>query len=145
MRQSVSAGLAAVALLLGCGGCGSPGVPSVSSSRVETTIKGVVRVRGKPVNNGTVTFNAANVRRPHVGLRQVSINKDGTYTVKTLVGENYVQVSCKELSRSQNRMFGENELMFMAEERENTFDIDIAPTSVTRPSVSSHKSGGSSK
>jgi hypothetical protein len=145
MRQSISAGLTAAALLLACGGCGSPGVPSVSSSRVETTIKGVVHVRGKPVDNGTVTFNAANVRRPDVGLRQVSINKDGTYTVKTLVGENYVQVSCKELNRSQNRMFGENEFMFMAEHGENTFDIDIAPTSLSRPGASSQKPGGFSR
>jgi hypothetical protein len=88
-----------------------------------------VRVRGRPVDNGSVVFNAANVRRKNVGLRQAPINKDGTYTIKTLVGENSIQVSCKELLTAKNRMLSEAEYSLLAEPGQNTFDIDISPVS----------------
>jgi hypothetical protein len=117
----------AVVLLIACAGCDSFGVPRVSSSQEETAVRGTVRVRGKPVDNGSVVFNAANVRRPQVPLRSAPINKDGTYSAKTLVGENSIQVSCKELMTAKNHMFAENEFFLMAKSGENLFDIDIPP------------------
>jgi len=140
MRENASAGWVAVALLIACGGCDPYGVPSVSSSLEETDVKGTVRVRGKPVNNGSVVFNAANVRRPDVGLRQAPINKDGTYAIRTLVGENSVQVSCKELYTAKNRMFAENESFLMAESGENVFDIDLPPGPQERPGAHTPRS-----
>jgi hypothetical protein len=137
MRQCVSGGWLTVALLFGCGGCSTQGVPYISSSQEETTVKGVVRVRGKPVDNGTVVFNAANVGRPNVALRKASINKDGTYSLKTLVGGNNVQVSCKELLKAENRMFNESEFSLTAERGETTFNIDIPPASLVEAGAKS--------
>jgi hypothetical protein len=133
MREGVVAGWPAIVLLCSCSACGPSGVSSLSASREETTVKGVVRIRGKAVDNGKVIFNAANVSRPDAELRQASINKDGTYTLKTLVGVNQVQVSCKELHTAQNRMFAETEYAFTADSGENTFDIEIPPPALARP------------
>jgi hypothetical protein len=135
----------AAALLAACGGCGPYGVPAVSSSLEETTVKGTVRVRGKPVNNGTVEFNPANVRRPNEGLRRAPINKDGTYSITTLVGENSVQVSCRELMSARNRMFAENEFALMAASGENTFDMDIGPAPQARTASNPPHTKGSQK
>ena len=127
MRRLRLAEWMAIALVIACAGCDSFGVPPVSSSHEETVVRGTVRVRGQPVNNGSVVFNAANIRRSDVPLRSASINKDGTYTVTTLVGENTIQVSCKELMTAKNHMFAENEFFLMAKSGENRFDIDIPP------------------
>jgi hypothetical protein len=52
-------------------GCGlSAGAPSVSSSLEEATVKGIVRIQGKAVNNGEITFHAANINRPDVPIRE---------------------------------------------------------------------------
>jgi hypothetical protein len=117
----------ALIVLATCIGCEPSGIPAVSSTLEETNVKGVVRLRGKPVSNGYLEFNASNVRRLGVDLRKVPIHPDGTYTAKTLVGENSIHVSFKELFTAKNRMFLENEFAFMAQPGENTFDIDLGP------------------
>jgi hypothetical protein len=111
-----------------CTGCDPySGVPPVSSSSEEATVKGTVRIQGKAVTNGIVTFRTANVRRPSSPNREAQISKDGTYTVKTLVGDNYVQVSCKELAMPKNRQFIDVEQTITVNSGEQTIDIDIPP------------------
>jgi hypothetical protein len=116
----------AVALLMACSGCDPhAGAPPVSGSLEEATVKGTVRLFGKPVTNGNIIFNCSNIRRPNAGVRQARINPDGTYSVKTLVDENYVSVDCKELQTPKNRMYMDNDRTFMVKRGENTFDFDI--------------------
>jgi hypothetical protein len=125
-RGLVAAGLA---LALGTaalvGGCTD--APRVSGSMEEATVKGVVRVRGKPVTNGRVTFRSSNINRPKAQTREAEIGKDGHYTVTTLVGENFVDVACKELFEAKNRQMIENEQMVKIQSGENTLDIDLPP------------------
>ena len=56
------------AVILALAGCGTSHVSRDSTSLEETTVKGTVRVRGKPVDNGSVEFNAANVARTSAEL-----------------------------------------------------------------------------
>jgi hypothetical protein len=109
------------------GGCGNLDTPPVSGSMEEVTVTGVVRVKGKPVTNGLLGFRTANVRRPNAPRREVAIGKDGRYTVKTLVGENFVEVSCKEIHSRKNRELMENEQKIMVPSGEATIDIDVPP------------------
>jgi hypothetical protein len=134
MTRQRAAVWSALALLIASSGCHSyPGAPDVSGSMEEATVKGTVRVRGQPVNNGTVTFRTANVRRPTAPWHEAPIGKDGTYTVQTLVGENYIEVSCKELNTPQNRQLLDNERMVKIQSGENTLDIDLPPQAATQP------------
>jgi hypothetical protein len=108
-------------------GCGSAGAPAASGSREEATVKGIVRVRGKKAAEGLVSFRASNVNRPDVQLREAKIEKDGSYTIKTLVGQNFVAVTCKELYAPKNRDLLENERLVEIKSGENALDLDIPP------------------
>jgi hypothetical protein len=99
MRRPHDAGWMAFALLLACSGCDPhAGAPPVESSMEEANVTGTVRVRGRPVNNVTVRFHAANYRRTGAIDREAPITKDGTYSIKAYIGENQVEVSCRELN-----------------------------------------------
>jgi hypothetical protein len=129
MRRPDLAAWTALGLLLGPAGCDHhAGAPSVSGSLEEATVKGTVRVRGKPVNNGSVTFNCVNIRRPNATAPRAPIRKDGTYEIKTLVGENYVEVSCRELATRQNRAFADTQIPVTVRSGDNTIDLDLPPT-----------------
>jgi hypothetical protein len=126
MRRRNRHGWAAVVLLVVGGGCGAfSGTPPVSGSLEEATVKGTVRVHGRPVNNGSVTFNCVNIKRPNAVPARAEIHKDGTYEVKTLVGQNYVEVSCRELAAPKNRVFADTQIPVMVERGENAFNIDL--------------------
>jgi hypothetical protein len=128
MTRRRAAGWLALALwAAGTGGCRFSDAPPVSGSMEEATVKGTVRVRGKPVTNGVVSFRCSNINRPKAEIREAPIGKDGTYTVKTLVGQNFVEVSCKETLSPKNRDLIENEQMVEIRSGENTLDIDIPP------------------
>src|SRR5262245_24450250 len=106
LTHRIAAGWLTLVVFMPCTGCDPyAGALPVSGSLDEATVKGTVRVQGKAVTNGNVTFRTANIRRPDSPTRGAQISKDGTYTVKTLVGDNYVQVSCKELATPKNRQF----------------------------------------
>lgn len=107
--------------LLGCGT--SP--PSVSGSLEEATVRGVVRVHGKAVNNGTVTFNSTNINRPNVAPVQAKIGADGKYEVKTHIGQNYIEVDCKELRQSKNRALADTQISVDVKAGESTIDVDL--------------------
>jgi hypothetical protein len=82
------AGLLASACLAGVWGCGdSP--PPVSTSRNEATVKGKVFVKGTPFSGGEISFDPSNNQRAEAP-RTATIGADGTYSLKTLVGDNWV-------------------------------------------------------
>jgi hypothetical protein len=122
-----------LALALCAGGCGNPDAPRVSGSMEEATVKGTVRVRGKPVTSGVVSFRCSNVNRPTATTREATINKDGTYTIRTLVGENFVEVSSKDVFSSKTPELIENEQMVRVQSGESNIDINIPPVPPGQP------------
>jgi hypothetical protein len=128
MRRFDLAVWTAFGVLMACGGCDPhAGAPRVSGSLREATVKGTVRIHGKPVKNGSVTFNCVNIRRPDATPPRAPINRDGTYAIKTLVGENYVEVSCRELTTPKNRVLADTQIPVMVQAGENTIDLDLPP------------------
>jgi hypothetical protein len=89
---------AATALSFAAWGC-SDGTPSVESSTAEAKVTGTVKVNGKPMTSGTVTFDASNYARPN-GARTANIKSDGTYEVTTLVGKNSLRVQGPEITKN---------------------------------------------
>ncbi len=112
-------------VLLGCGP--NSDAPRLETSTEEATVKGTVRVNGKAVTNGSMTFRAGHVRRQNVPNRDTTIGKDGTYTIKTMIGENYVAVDCKELRDPKLRQFRDDEQLVIVKSGENTIDLDFPP------------------
>jgi hypothetical protein len=119
-RRFVPALSAMTLLLLAGWGCDSR--PAVDTSTEEGTVKGTVYLRGKPVSGGTVYFDPANYKRKDVAARKATINKDGTYTITTLVGANMVHVSGMEVEKA-----GEAYTNFDYEVKagENSWDIRL--------------------
>jgi hypothetical protein len=101
------------------------GAPPVSSSLEEATVKGIIRLHGKAIDNGNIIFHCANINRPNAGVRETSIGKDGAYSVRTLVGGNTVELQCRELRDPKTRRPISYESHFDVESGENTLDIDI--------------------
>lgn len=83
-------------IALGCG----DGKPSVSSSTDEANVSGSVTIQGKRATRGQVVFDPSNYQRTGVPARTAEISKDGTYTVKTLVGGNSVRVNGPEAEKA---------------------------------------------
>jgi hypothetical protein len=106
-----------IAILAGCG----DGKPSVSTSTEEATVSGTVKAEGKLVTQGEISFDPSNYLRKNVGMKTVPIGKDGTYSIKTLAGENRVRV---EGFPTRERYLDER---FNAEPGTNHFDIDLRP------------------
>lgn len=111
-------------LLASCWGCGS-GAPAVSTSDEEGTVKGTVTFKGKPVTEGTVSFDPSNVKRRDAAPRSAPITKDGTYSVKTLVGDNRVRASFPGLEA--DRQSSEVELIYDVKPGESTYDLVLPP------------------
>jgi hypothetical protein len=118
----------AFGVLVALAGCDPhAGAPSVSGSLEEAIVKGTVRIHGKPVNNGTVTFNCVNIKRPNATPASAPIGKDGTYEIKTLVGQNYVELNCRELTAPKNRVFADTQIPVMVQAGDNAIDIELPP------------------
>jgi hypothetical protein len=97
-HKRIAVSLASAMLVMGWG-CGD-GKPSVSSSTEEATVKGTVSIKGKPAKKGEVVFDPSNYRRKDEPVRKTPINPDGTYEIKTLVGENTVRVGGDEAAKA---------------------------------------------
>jgi hypothetical protein len=82
---TVFLGLLAASLLQGCG----EGKPWVDTSLTEATVSGTVSVKGTPATGGKILFNPSNAGRI-VPSRIAEIAPDGSYTIKTLTGDNRV-------------------------------------------------------
>lgn len=77
--------LVAAAFLQGCG----DGKPWVDTSLTEASVSGTVSVKGTPASGGKILFNPSNAGRI-VPTRTADIGPDGSYTIKTLTGDNRV-------------------------------------------------------
>jgi hypothetical protein len=119
-RRSVG-GLAGL-FLVACWGCGD-GAPAVSSSTDEANVKGTVTIRGKPVNGGEVVFDPSNIKRRDAALNSAKIGSDGTYTLKTLVGENAVRVRGPQVDKDP--ALATNQLNVDVKSGENTIPVDV--------------------
>ncbi len=82
------AGLSAMAIVAFCLAC--DGTPSVDSSLTELTVTGVVKVKGRPVTGGQISFIPSN-RARKVAAFTAPIGQDGSFTIKTYTGENEVR------------------------------------------------------
>jgi hypothetical protein len=140
VATGISIGLLCLAILIGCG----DGKPSVDTSLTEATVSGVVSVKGKPATGGKINFNPANSGRI-VGINSADIGPDGSYTVKTLTGDNQVtfsgEVGIKNPGVGLIREFavvrsGENKVdydLMGAGQRVGTMDFSkLAPTKKRR-------------
>jgi hypothetical protein len=117
----------AVCLLLAISGCDEhAGAPPVSTSIEEADVSGVVKLRGKPLNNGTVNFHSANIRRATQD-RSAKIGADGSYSIKAYLGQNNVSVEASELMSAKNRQFRGFEQDVDVQTGSNKIDIDINP------------------
>jgi len=117
-----AAALTIAVTLAAAWGCGA-GAPSVSTDTTEATVRGKVKIKGKPANGGEVFFDASNHRRKVNALRTAPIGKDGTYSIRTYVGENSVQV--RSSARGSGR--GDESVTYDVRAGENVFDIDWPP------------------
>jgi hypothetical protein len=122
-----------VAVLLIVPGCGNPDAPKVSGSTEQAMVKGIVTIRGKPATNGEVSFRAFNINRPNVPLKTASIEKDGRYTAQVYIGENFVEVHCKEISGRKNLALLENEQPVKIRSGEQILDIELPPNGPLQP------------
>jgi hypothetical protein len=127
MRRLDWAGWLVIASLGALSGCDPhAGAPDISGSHEEAIVRGTISVNGKPVNNGNVVWDCQNIRRKDVQPRQSSIDKDGKYEVKTLVGENFVNVSCKELfANPKMRMISNEIYTIKVPSGESIIDFDL--------------------
>src|SRR4029077_7509151 len=82
-------------LFLACAtaGCGD-GKPWVDKSMTEATVSGIVSVKGKPADGGTILFNGNSSGRS-VPIRSAEIGPDGSYTIKAFTGVNQVSFDGK--------------------------------------------------
>jgi hypothetical protein len=112
---------AATLVMLGWG-CGS-GAPPVDTSTTEATVKGIVTIRGKLVAGGTISFDPSNVKRKSEPVRSARIGKDGSYTIKTLVGRNNVSVSTPVTVKDPLLQY--NSCSFDVANGENTYAIEV--------------------
>jgi hypothetical protein len=102
-------------------GCENGGAaPPVSSSTEEGTVNGTVTVNGKKASGGKIFFDASNIHRKSVGAASAEIGKDGTYTIKTLIGENQIRVESPETKKG---MF--NVDRFDVKTGDNTHDVSL--------------------
>jgi hypothetical protein len=98
----VRSSLVLVTLACATSGCGD-GKPWVDKSLNEATVTGIVSVKGKPADGGTILFNANNSGRT-VPIKTAPIGRDGSYSIKTYTGVN--QVSFDGEITAKNRGVG---------------------------------------
>jgi hypothetical protein len=117
-------GLAAAAFacaLAVVGGCGSP---ASTSSDEEATVHGTVAVKGERAARGKVLFNPANINRKAAPPVSAEIARDGTYTIKTLVGRNKVSVSTPATVKDPVLQY--NASYFEVKPGDNTYEIEVS-------------------
>ncbi len=119
--RRIAAFVAAVTLAIAAAGCGD-GKPWVDTSLNEATVSGIVSVKGKPADGGTILFNASNSGRI-VPARTAKIGPDGSYTVKTYTGVN--QVSFDGEVTAKNRGVGLLKEAVDVAPGENKADFDL--------------------
>jgi hypothetical protein len=99
--------------------------PPVSTSRTEAVVEGKVVIRGKTVSGGEVVFDPANYLRKDAAVRRVSVGKDGTYKITTLLGANSVRYEGPGVAGS--RELEGTSLTCEVKEGTNQFDVVLPP------------------
>ena len=125
-------GLALIAvtslLIMGCG----DGSVSASGSTTEAKVTGTVMILGKPATDGEVVFDPANVNRRDASVHRAPIDKDGHYTITTLVGQNMAIVEGPAIVK--NGLMVANRQAVELTAGENTVDLTVPrTTSSTAP------------
>ncbi len=119
-----AAAVAATGMLILGMGCGDD-KPAVDTSTTEATVKGTVKLKGKLLTRGEIAFDPSNYQRKNETARRVPIGKDGSYSVKTLVGANRVSFSVPEMARDPKLQ--DLSLQYDVQPGENTYDIELPP------------------
>ena len=123
VHGQLAAKAAALSILLALSGCGS-GAPPVSSSSAEATVHGTVKYKGAPVESGDIQFDPANIQRRDAKMVSTAIGKDGTYTIKTLQGENAVRFVLPELYKQDPGLVSVTK-EYKVPSGDSTFDIEL--------------------
>ena len=110
------------AWLIVCAGCGGGGTSPNSGSSDEATVHGKVMIKGVAAKGGRIYFDPTNVSRQSAPVASAEIGKDGTYTVKTLVGENRVNVETLETRKDPNLSVPEP---FAVQSGDNKLDVTL--------------------
>ncbi|MDG3007991.1 hypothetical protein [Paludisphaera mucosa] len=100
MSRRTCKALAATASLAACllsAGC-ETSAPAVSGSTAEVTVRGTVKIHGRPAGGGEILFDPSNVKRKFAPIRSAAIGPDGAYTVTTLYGENKISIRSREIA-----------------------------------------------
>lgn len=113
-----------VAGLCGSVAWGCDGKPPVDTSTAESIVTGTVTVMGKKPTKGLVRFDPSNYKRK-VPYCEAPIAKDGTYSIKTLVGRNQVSISVPTMNLS--REMDGLEFRYDVTSGPNTYDIVLPP------------------
>jgi len=98
VRQWVGTSLT-FGLLLLASGCGESKPAVDSSTTAEGKVTGTVKIRGKAMKGGEITFDPANYQRKDAPLKKAPIKEDGTYEITTLVGHNTINITGPEIQK----------------------------------------------
>jgi hypothetical protein len=110
-------------LVLATWGCSD--TPSVDTTAAEAKVSGVVKVRGKPMAGGEITFDASNNQRTGVAPRKATIGSDGTYSITTLQGQNTARITGPAVKKEPQLGYGIHTID--VQPGENNFDINLPP------------------
>lgn len=110
-------------LLIPMWGCGDER-GSVDTTTAEAKVSGTVRVRGKPMNGGEISFDASNYQRK-TEPRKATIGADGTYSVTTFQGHNSVRILSPMFKKDPQLGYGIQTIE--VKDGDNPFDIDLPP------------------
>jgi hypothetical protein len=125
LAASLTAMLGASLAASGCESGG--GAPSVSSSTTEATVHGTVKYKGTPINEGQIVFDPANIQRKSAAAVSAPLGKDGSYSVKTLVGGNSINFRLPALEKKDPSLAYAT-ILFDVPGGDTTKDIDLPLT-----------------
>ena len=123
MGRALAPVVATAALLCGAGGCVDDGTPSVETSNEKVKVKGFVKLKGQPLEDGEIAFDPANIKRKDAGLFKAKVTA-GAYETESLVGGNSVTVRSKVIDRDLGLSANSKYVELKAGEV-NTVDIEL--------------------
>lgn len=122
IHRFLTSAVAAATLLGAVSGC-DDGTPAVASGHEEVSVKGTVKVKGKPLEDGEITFDGANIKRKDGTFKTAKV-KAGAYETKALVGGNSITVRSKEIDKDLG-LSANSKFVELKAGEENTVDIEL--------------------